>query len=83
MLRVTIELVRFGNEADKHKLGVVEIANDASGNREIGNYNYRLYGEDGKIFKSGRVEDFPRLCLNAFDLLFRALKDAIGVRNGD
>jgi hypothetical protein len=83
MLRIRVEL----HHAVTRKvttIGVAEITNDGTtGSTEIGNYNYRLYLEDGKLWKSGRVEDFPRLCLNAFDLLFRALKDAIGVRNGD
>jgi len=83
MLRVTVEIWPFGSKAAKRTLGVAEIANDATGSKTKGNYNYRLYDAGGKLWKSGRVEDFPRQCLLAFDLLYRALKDAIGERNGN
>ena len=38
MIRVTIELVPFGVEERKEVLGIVEVANDGTGNRETGNY---------------------------------------------
>ena len=38
MIRVTIELVPQGNEAAKRTIGVMNIANDGTGNKEYGNY---------------------------------------------
>lgn len=83
MLRVTIELVPWGLESQKRVLATAEIINDGSGTRTRGNYVFRLFDRAGRLWKSGRVEGFPRQRLLAFDLLFRALKNAIGDRNGD
>lgn len=38
MLRCTIELVPFGDESRKRTIGMVEIANTGTGNKELGNY---------------------------------------------
>ena len=83
MLRVTIELVPWGMESQKRTLATADIINDGSGTKSSGNYNFRLDDKAGRVWKSGRVEGFPRKRLLAFDLLFRALNNVIGERNGD
>lgn len=42
MLRCTIEIVPFGNEALKKPIGIVEIANDGTGDEFTGNYRVVL-----------------------------------------
>ena len=85
MLRVTIELVPLGREEGKRTIGVVEIANDGSGDRTTGNYDVRLFkhlvGKGGQVWKRGRVEGFPRQALGPYDLVFRALRATVGGRN--
>lgn len=46
MLKVTIEIVPFGIEAAKRKLGVLSISNDGKGNSLIGNYKLRYADEE-------------------------------------
>lgn len=82
MLRVTIELLPYGDETRKRHLGTCEIANDASGTPTRGNYHIR-FSRRGKPFstwKETRVEGFPRKRLGAWDLLFLALRNIVGDR---
>lgn len=83
MLRVTIELLPFGSEARKRHLGTIDIANDGAGTRERGNYKVRLskFGRPASDWKTGAVENFPRLSLGPYDLLLRALVSTVGSRN--
>lgn len=84
MLRITVELVPYGDETRKRHLGTCEIANDASGTPTRGNYNIAFLqrGNARRVWKKTRVEDFPRTRLGAWDLLFRALQTIVGSRNG-
>ena len=45
MLRVTIELIPFGNEDNKETIGEIIIINDATSKKrpEFGNYEVKLY----------------------------------------
>ena len=87
MIRVTVEILPFGYEERKCVLGTAKIWNDCTGDRETGNYRYKLYraGPDGKLerraWKQGAVRDFPRMKRGAWDLLFRALRAAVAGRN--
>lgn len=86
MIRVTIELLPYGFEHNKRTLGIINIANDGSGDQDTGNYNVSLSKEPPiaktrGIWKRGRVEGFPRLVLGPYDLLYRALKACVGSRN--
>lgn len=48
MIRVTVELVPWGDESMKKTIGVMNIANDGnSGDREIGNYEARMEDDRG------------------------------------
>lgn len=88
MLRITIELVPHGIESRKSTLGVIKIANDATGTLSSGNYDVTLSKEPPiakrtGIWKKGTVEGFPRQKLGPYDLLFRALRacSCIPIRN--
>jgi len=84
MLRITIELVPFGIEECKRRLGIMTISNDATGTKVVGNYSYKIskFGRPDSIWKSGKVNGFRRKELGPWDLLFLVLKDAVGKREG-
>lgn len=42
MIRVTVEVVPFGVEQNAHTVGTVYIANDGTGDRDLGNYSVWL-----------------------------------------
>ena len=84
MLRVTVELLPHGMEANKRVLGVATITNDGTGNEAIGNYRAtfsKWAPQQDKPWKTGRVEGFHRNLRGPWDLLFRALRSAVGDRN--
>ena len=47
MIRVTVELVPFGIEESKKTIGIMNIANDGTGDRLTGNYEARLEDDAG------------------------------------
>jgi hypothetical protein len=63
-------------------VGELSIRNDGTGTRESGNYVFtvnRVVGTTGRPTlrsEDGRVEGFPRLQLNAWDLVYRCLREA-------
>lgn len=85
MLRITVELVPGGDESRKRVMHVAEIWNNvrktqATGGQR-GDYGFRLLSRHGRVWRQGGVDDFPRLRLGAWDLLFRVLRCAVGDRN--
>ncbi len=82
MIRVTIEMIPLGIGKPRH-LGTIEIANDASGTSNTGNYDAALSRRDkpARAWRRVRVEGFPRLRLGAYDLLYRVLHAAVSARN--
>ncbi len=61
MLRVTVELVPFGDESRAKEIGMLLIANDGEGTHESGNYAY-VYGYTDRDvpLARGTVKKFPR-----------------------
>jgi len=92
MIVCHIEVWPFGDESKKRSVGRVEIGN-VGGDEQRGDYQVKLFkspaytksgaAEDAKkVWKRGFVENFPRLRLGPYDLLYRALRfSGIGVRN--
>jgi hypothetical protein len=83
MLRITIELVPLGVEANKKTLVVGTIVNDGTGTHTTGNYRVTLQNAAGRKWKAGTIVDFPRTRLLAWDLLYRCLAKLVGKRNID
>lgn len=75
MVRITIEIVPLGFEPMKRTLGTLHIANDGSGSLTRGNYNTKFYSKSGRVFKKGRVENFPRKGKSVWELIRRALEE--------
>lgn len=89
MIRVTIELIPLGieNLGLTQHLGTIDIANVTDFSSPTlqtrGNYTAMLSrkGSPASVWKSVGVQDFPRKQRNAYDLLYRVLKEAVGERN--
>ena len=82
MIRVTIELISARTGKTRH-LGTALIANDGTGTKEVCDYNFSLskWGKPGQAWKKGRVTGFQRLKHGAYDLLYLALRAAVGSRH--
>lgn len=81
MLMVRIELWPHGDESRKSVLGTAEIANTGTGTESSGTYRSRFSLKRPMPWKLAGVEGFPRKRLNAWDLLYRLLHEAVGDRN--
>ena len=81
MLRVTIELLPWGREADKRTIAVGTITNLGTGSPTSGNCFIDLRDAAGCRWKHCTLTGFPRKRLLSWDLLYRALKNLVGGRN--
>lgn len=72
MIRVTVELVPFGDETYKKVIGIMNIANDGRGTHALGNYDVRLE-DDRDVERNARVLQFDRAS-GAWSLVRRALE---------
>lgn len=82
MIYVRIELWPHGSQENAELLGEAKITNIGSGTPTRGEYKYLLRGKHGsKGLREGSVSNFPRKRLLAWDLLYRVLRSAFGVRN--
>jgi hypothetical protein len=82
MVRVTVELVSAITGKTTH-LGTAFIANDGTGEGSVGHYKamFSKKGNERAPWRYGEVKDFPRKRLGGWDLLYRALRSAVGDRN--
>jgi len=90
MIRITVELVSAIDPSRNKVLGVAEIANDgktsAGTKGALGSYTVRLSKWAPKLnqtWKTCRVEGFDRKNRGSWDLLYLALKNIVGRRNGE
>lgn len=58
MIRITVEMVPYGFENSKYKIGEMTIVNDGTGTIEYGNYDITIVSDNYEIER--RVEKFPR-----------------------
>lgn len=83
MLVVTVDLWPGGDSTKAQRLGRATLVNDGTGTVGRGNYVACLFLAGAALTPWKRVEvcGFPRLTRNGWDLLFRALRKAVGGRN--
>lgn len=81
MIHIKAELWPFGDKTKAKDLGEMFIANDATGTKTTGNYKAVIFNGKKRKFRTAEVKGFPRLRLNVYDLMYRALKIAVGDRN--
>lgn len=75
MIRVTVELVSAISPDRSRVLGTIEIANDATGSAEVGNYTGTLHAEyTGASGRKGRLLNFNRRKQSVFSLVGGFLK---------
>ena len=75
MIRVTVQLIPKGDVSRAKTLGVMEIANDGTGNEHAGNYGGTLHAEyTGSAGRPGRVEKFFRRRQSVWSLVGAFLK---------
>lgn len=75
MIAIDISLWPHGFSDLSENLGRIEIINDGSGTATRGNYDIILYQKNSnKVWKKGKVTNFPRKRLGSYDLLLRGLK---------
>ena len=84
MIVVRIEVWPFGNRSRRREIGQIVIANDATGDCEIGNYNAALahagpHADKPGCWKAGRVERHPRI-LSPYHLVLRAIESCLAGR---
>lgn len=77
MLRITIELVPFGNEDEAKQIGQMVLANDASGDSTTGNYEAIIAPDawTGAGERHVKLEGFNRR-LGAWELVKKILQSA-------
>lgn len=82
MIRVRVELIS-ARTGETTLLGQAIIANTGKGSETRGKYLYRLSKRRRQrdLWREGFIDDFPRKRLGPWDLLYRALRDAVGDRN--
>jgi len=72
MIKITVELLPHGNEANKRLLGVMLIANDTTGTATVGNYIGAMESEYGE--RAGVVRGFNRKTQSVWSLVGAFLK---------
>lgn len=90
MLRVTVELVPWGDETRRKTLGTMLIVNDGTAHGARGNYDVQTFrpgrpvtgldyfqtrSDARRAARVGRVEDWPRKSRPVWELLLRALRE--------
>lgn len=83
MIYVRVELWRGGDPHRRVLLGEARISNVSRLGRQAtrGHYLVELTDKAGRNWRACSIKDFPRKRLLAWDLLYRALRQAVGGRN--
>lgn len=69
MVKITAEMLPLGFDDGKYIISKIEIANDGTGSRTVGNYTYKLFDKLGRVIKTGSVKGFHRRRDNVWKLL--------------
>jgi hypothetical protein len=57
-----------------YPLGRITLANDGTGTANRGSYDVTVFSTNGRVIRTGRVENWPRLAKSRMALLLAALK---------
>lgn len=74
MIKLILEIWPGGDESRKEVIAKGFIANDGTGNLEVGNYAFSLHDKTGK--RSGKLKKFPRR-QGPLELLRRCLQKTV------
>lgn len=84
VIRVTVELVSAVDPSRSRLLGVATICNDGTGTVDRCDYDAsfsKWAPKQDEAWKRSRVTGFTRQTRGAWDLLYLALRNAVGSRN--
>lgn len=75
MIRITVEILPYGFEANKRTVGVMKIWNDITGTKSKGNYKFTISQKQdlNAVWRGGEVKGFHRLSKSVWSLLFLCL----------
>lgn len=82
MIKITVELLRYGNPNDVETLATAKIYNDLTGTESSGNYVYELCKKGNTVWKSGRVTGFARKSRSVWRLIYYILKEIYDDKDG-
>lgn len=84
MIRITVELVPWGDDYLARPIGKMFIGNDGKGTLEMGDYFVKMsHGSpDGKVITK-EIKGFPRKELDAWHLLQLALEVCLEDKNNE
>jgi hypothetical protein len=80
LLRISIDIIPFGNEEHRETLAVMDIINDGTGTPKIGNYKIKYYDGnftdclEAEIKRHKRLKGFLPLVASAFEKMKRICK---------
>lgn len=82
MIHIRIELWPLGDKTRSRLLGTIDIANDGTGTRELGNYFVKTANALGQVWRTGHVNGWPRMKykMALHELVYLCLKAAVGER---
>jgi len=75
LIKITIEVIPFGQEYLREIIAIGSIINNGSGDIKYGNYTYKFYSED-KLWREGKIKKFFRLDQNVWKLLQKCLNQS-------
>lgn len=76
MIRITVELLPLGREADKKTLATARIWNTGSGSPFLASYGFDLRGRNGYEMRKGFVGEFRRRDFSIWWLIAGVLRAA-------
>lgn len=78
MIEITVEL-KSAITGERTVIGRATIVNDATGTHSRGNYGAVFAGKTARYVRYSRIENFPRLRKNVWDLLQLALQNRVKI----
>jgi hypothetical protein len=80
MLVLRLELWPHGDPTKAQTLGILHVINDGTGDVKKGNYNIRAWGKrlNGKPWKTGHINNWPRLRYHGWHLIKECLNSILG-----
>jgi len=75
MIRVTVEVIPFGEEKRKRTIGTMKIVNDGEGNVWVGDYDVHVEDEAREV--TGKYKDFKIRSFNRSGGFWRLIGAAI------
>lgn len=82
MIKISVNLQKWGFESLTSSLGIMKITNDGTGTKSKGNYKFSIYDKsNSRIIHSGVIKNFLRLKNNVWQLIYLCLKELYDVQS--